>query len=329
MTEKPEHPAHDVAGEWDQYWRGAGEAGALTAGGARHPALRTFWMEYFAAVRDDFPSPRLLDVASGSGAVIECALEAFAGAALDAWCLDSSPAAIQGLRERFPSVTGLRCDAGSIPSEAGRFDLITSQFGIEYAGLDAIRRLPDALTPDGRIVLLMHHEGGLIQAECAASLDAVKRVQSCRFIELARDMFAAGFAAVRGADRNPYDDAATKLAPAVQSLEELMSESGQDVAAGTVARLYHDVARIHSRLPNYDPDEVLGWLERMASELEAYGGRMASMLEAALDAPEFERLCQSLTERGCILDTAGPFKPSDHEEPLGWALVARHATPAQ
>jgi SAM-dependent methyltransferase len=280
-------------------------------------------MDFFASARDASTAPRLLDVASGSGAVIECALEAFAGAALDAWSLDSSAAAIEGLRERFPAVTGLRCDAGSIPPEAGHFDLITSQFGIEYAGVGAIGGLPAALAPGGRIALLLHHGGGLIQAECAASLEAVKRVQSCRFVARARDMFDAGFAAVRGADRAPYDESAKRLAPAVQSLEDLMSELGQDVAAGTVARLYHDVARIHGRLPHYDPDEVLSWLERMEGELEAYGGRMASMLEAGLDAEEFERACASLTARGCILDTAGPFRASDRDEPFGWALIAR------
>ena len=326
MTEKPVDPTPGSAGEWDQYWRGAGEAGAWTAGGARHPALRLFWMQFFESARDAVSSPRLLDVASGSGAVIECALEAFAGATLDAWCLDSSAAAIEGLRERFPAVTGLQCDAGSIPPEAGRFDLITSQFGIEYAGVGAIRGLPDALAPGGRIALLLHHTDGLIQAECAASLDAVNRVQSSNFVALARDMFAAGFAAVRGADRTPYDESAKRLSPAVEAVEKVMSELGPDVAAGTVTQLYNDVARIHSRLPHYDPDEVLGWLERMESELETYGGRMASMLNAALDAEDFERACQSLTARGCILETAGPFKASDRDEPFGWALVAGDST---
>lgn len=323
MTEKPANPAHHVGQDWDRYWRGAGEAGAWTAGGARHPAIRSFWMDFFSSAREAVPSPRLLDVASGSGAVIECALAVFTEARVDAWSVDSSEAAIEGLRQRFPGITGLACDARSIPPEAGRFDLVTSQFGVEYAGLETVESLPALLAPGGWIALLMHHDQGAIQAECSASLDAVSRLQASGFVALAREMFDAGFAAARGADRVPYDAAAARLAPAARALEEIVSEYGQDVAAGTVAQLYSDVAGIHARLPHYDPGEVLGWLERMELELDAYAGRMASMLKAAVDAAGFERVRQSLTAQGCILEKAGPFRASDHDALLGWALVAR------
>lgn len=329
MTDKPANPATHAAQDWDRYWRGAGEADAWTAGGARHPAIRSFWMDFFASAREANPSPRLLDIASGSGAVIECALEVFEGSAVDAWSLDSSEAAIEGLRQRFPGITGLVCDARSIPPDAGRFDLVTSQFGVEYAGLEAASSLPGSLAPGGWIALLLHHSGGVIQAECAANRNAARRVQAAGFVTLARDMFEAGFAAVRGADRKAYDDAAAQLAPALRVVEDIVREYGQEVAAGTVAQLYGDVARIHERLPHYDPNEVLGWLERMDLELEAYAGRMASMLGAAVDGPGFERLCQSLTEQGCILDQAGPYSASDDEAPLGWALVARSSPPKQ
>ena len=327
LNKPPTNPATHTAHDWDQYWRGAGEVGAWTAGGARHPAIRAFWTDFFTSAREAFPSPRLLDVASGSGAVVECAMEVFAGAPIDAWSLDSSEAAIEGLRDRFPGLTGLVCDARSIPPEVGRFELVTSQFGVEYAGLEALGSLPGLLAPEGRIALLLHCSRGAIQTECAASLDAVNRMQASGFVALAGDMFDAGFAAARGADRVPYDEAASRLAPALKAIEGIVSEYGQDVAAGTIARLYGDVATIHSRLPHYDREEVLGWLERMNSELDAYAGRMTSMLEAALDGPAFERVCRSLTSGGCVLDNAGPFKVTDQDAPLGWALVGHISRP--
>ncbi len=320
MTSEPQADA--TTRGWDTYWQGTGDLGAWTAGGVSHPAIRAYWEDFFSRRREQPGSSALLDLASGNGAVVECALGVFGDGALEITCVDLSEAAINNIGERFPGVRGLVCDAVSIPLESATFDLVTSQFGIEYAAPGAIGEAARLLAPGGSLALMLHHRDGSIQRECAANLDAVTRVRDSAFVSLAREMFSAGFAAVRGADRRPYDDAAAKLAPAVKALEEILGEHGVGVAGDTVARLYEDVARIHGRMPHYETDEVLQWLERMDGELEAYAGRMSSMLGAALDADGFERVRAALNGDTRSIERAGPLTVQGEELPLAWVVEA-------
>jgi SAM-dependent methyltransferase len=127
-------------------------------------------------------------------------------------------------------VHGLVCDARSIPLQSETFDIVTSQFGVEYAGVEAIEEAARLLAPGGCLALVLHIREGRIHGECAASLDAITRVQESGFIPLAIAMFRTGFAAVRGANRAPYEAAASGLAPAVAELESVMSQHGEQVA---------------------------------------------------------------------------------------------------
>lgn len=102
-----------------------------------------------------------------------------------------------------------------------------------------------------------------------------------------------------------------------------MTEYGEGVAGDTIARLYSDVGRIHSNLPKYDPDEVLGWLDSMEQELQAYAGRMSSMMGAAITKAAFSDLCSQLTSSGFSLDRSEPLLTTGQSIPLAWVLVAR------
>src|SRR6056300_779946 len=59
---------------WDTYWQGAGSGAAFSRGGTSHPVVLSFWGSFFAKVREDYVRPRVADIASGSGAVVDCAL---------------------------------------------------------------------------------------------------------------------------------------------------------------------------------------------------------------------------------------------------------------
>ncbi len=172
---------------------------------------------------------------------------------------------------------------------------------------------------------MLHNESGVMQRECRESLDAVTRLQKSQFIERARQMFEAGFAAVRGADRAAYEEAAKKLAPAVAELESVMEEYGHGVAGDTIARVYGDVARIHEDMPHYEPGEVLAWLDRMKDELVTYTGRMSSMIESAIDSAGFEAVCTRLRAGGLDIERAAPLHAPDTDLPLAWVLVAARA----
>lgn len=189
-------------------------------------------------------------------------------------------------------------DARAVPLESGSYDIVTSQFGIEYAGLDAINEIARLPVSGGRLALLLHHRHGGIYRQCSASLDAIRILQESHFIPRTIETFKAGFAAYRGESNSNVPDAAVKMNSAIKAVESIMIKHGSGVADGIVIRFYKDIATIHSRLPKFEKSEVLGWLEGMQQELEAYAERMASMCAAAIDGASFDGLSDTLERCG-------------------------------
>jgi len=322
LSKKDQNKASSTQG-WNTYWQGASSsAQAFTSGGASHPGFPLFW----STPLDDFlsarPNARILDIATGSGAVIE-SLSQLANTRLEnVSCVDISEAAIDGVQRRFPGIVGVVADANSIPLETGQYDLVTSQFGIEYAGPAAIDEAVRLLAPDGSLIFLMHIHDGVLYRECSAAIDALRRTRQCGFIQLARDFFELGFAAVRGADRAAYDDAGLKLNPAIQELEAIISDHGQHVAGDMIEYLLTTVQTIHKRIQYHEPDEVLDWLETADQELEKHEERMDSMHQSALDKNAFKAVCENLAGQGLILDRAEPLHLEADALPFAWALLA-------
>ena len=311
---------------WNRYWTGAGRSGAYGSGGVSHPAIDAFWRDFLASVARPADSTRVLDLATGNGAMIEALVRAGISAD-DITCVDLSPAAIASVQERFPGVTGVVADVAALSLPAGRFDLVTTQFGVEYGGEAALAAAPTLVAPDGVLAMLLHASGSLISRESQANLEAIEALRATAFVELASRLFETGFAAVRGADRAPYDLAGAALSPAVRAVEAIIEANGAGVAGGTVARLYEDVARIHQGLPRYDPTEVSEWVDSMRTEIEQYADRMRSMLDAAIDEDRFRDYCAALSAQGFDITRAGALVAGD-DDILAWVLLAKRSATA-
>lgn len=316
------HDPKSNPASWDKYWHGTGTAEAFSAGGASHPGIQVFWSDFFQSITGRYAPPRHVDLATGNGAVVEASLNLLANDKPTVTCVDISESAIRNVEARFPGVVGVVSDAASIPLDDYGFDVVTSQFGIEYAGPDAVPEAARLVAPGGALGLLMHIEDGIVHKECEDSLAAIKAIRESDFVALAIELFRNGFAAVRGADRAPYDAAGSNFAPAVSAAERIMDEYGDDVAGGSIAKLYDDIARIHSRMPNYDPDEVLGWLSTMDDEMAGYSARMSSMLATASSRSAFEQVCAQLQSSGLKISMANELLVGEETRPLAWALVA-------
>jgi ubiquinone/menaquinone biosynthesis C-methylase UbiE len=312
------NPSHN---SWDTFWQGS-EAAAYSGCGLNHPVIVAFWDRYFKKLRELHEQPSIIDIASGSGAVIDRILSVFGPETKRLTCLDISKAAIDRISSKYPGVTGIVADANKVPAADKQFDIATSQFGIEYAGSGAFEETCRLVADGGHIAMVLHYKGGAIYNECTKNLAAIRRALEAKFVPLAIDLFEAGFRAIGGGDRVPYDVAATALAPAVAELEAIIAEFGTDAADETIVKLYEDVDRVHSNMPAHEPVEVLDWLRRTQHELDAYAERMSAMCDSALDEDVFERICERLRSNGFSIETASILAMSVNDVPLAWVLVA-------
>ena len=87
MTESP-----SVSADWDTYWRGSSDGASFSSDGVDHPRVRQFWVDTFKTLAGG-EKLRLVDVASGVGAVVEIARDVLGDDGFAATCLDSSGAA--------------------------------------------------------------------------------------------------------------------------------------------------------------------------------------------------------------------------------------------
>ena len=60
-----------VIDSWDTYWAGAQSSSAFSGGGTTDPLVLSFWDEIFRDIRERRDDVRIIDIASGNGAVID------------------------------------------------------------------------------------------------------------------------------------------------------------------------------------------------------------------------------------------------------------------
>jgi len=307
---------------WDRYWRGMKEGGQFGVGGASHPRLNQFWREYFSSIGAHAGPKKIIDIGSGDGAIVAAAIDTLGDDSVDLTCLDISRHALELLLQRYPDVDGIVANALHVPLASESFELVTSQFGVEYAGAAAFEEAARLVAPGGQLVLLAHHRSSVMYEDCSASLDAVEGLKACQFITRSIALFEAGFATLQGADRRPYDSAAQDLLPAYRELERIMRRYGKHVAGDTLLRLYEDVDNIHQHMERYDAAEILQWLARMDGELDGYTRIMGAMRDAALDEPQFRAVCEAVKDTGLTVQQALPLHSDDIGLPIAWVLTA-------
>ncbi len=149
---------------WTAYW----QAGAMhscpgTFNDAYQGAIGTLWLDLAAGLHKD---DRVLDLGTGNGALPKLLWESApdrSGLRIDAVDLaELRPTWFDP--EHFP---GIRFQSGvameQLPYAAESFDVVVSQYGIEYARRpDVFHEVLRVATPEARLLFVMHHADGLL-----------------------------------------------------------------------------------------------------------------------------------------------------------------------
>lgn len=311
--------------DWDVYWLSATQAALQSEGGARDQVLAQFWHALFDGLLARSGSKRWLDLACGNGAVTGFAITASgaAGVPVEMTCVDYSAAAVEEAGKRYPGIKGIACDIRRLPLGDQSFDLVASQFGIEYAGDEAFEEAARLVAPGGLFAAVVHLRDGAIYRECRENLDVIERTTESALLARARDAFAAGFELEAGRlDEpafRPYDEA---LVSSVQATATLLTSAPPSAARQLVAMVYRDLGHMYPRLPNYEPAAVFDWIELMRAEFDSYGGRMASMLDAARDEAGIAAITERLTGAGLAIAELRKLGMGADDADAAWALIA-------
>lgn len=311
---------------WDEFWRAREKAVQQEDIGSRDPAPAEYWDTFFRKEFASVRQPRLLDVACGVGAVTAIALRAAEATTADvaAYCADYSVSAVAELRKSAPEVLGVACDARALPYLDCSFDLVVSQFGIEYAGVEAFDEAARLVDAGGALVALIHIANGAIHKECADNLGVIETLNKARFLALARDAFAAGFDLVAGkitaVDFQEFDQ---RFSPAVEAAKEVLRIKGPLAAGGLLANVYRDIGYMYTRMQNYVPDEVFAWFDGVSDELASYEGRMASMTRSALDKSDISTVADRIARLGFTVQPPDVLSLKKVGAVGAWVLIAR------
>lgn len=313
-----------IGQSWDSYWQGTYNASAHKDGGPQDVALELFWSELLSElISTTQQNICLLDVACGNGAVTGIALKVAnqKKIKLISHCTDYSLSAVQSVQKKYPSVRGVSSDAKHLPFQPASFDAVVTQFGIEYAGTDAFSECAELVSPSGIFAAIVHLKDGAIYKECQESLDVSQKIAEIRVLELAKVAFKAAFDVLEGEiSQDIFIQADKNFAPAVNKMKSILVEKGKDVAGGTVYGLFNDLGHMYSDIESYHANDVFEWIDKMVFELEAYSGRMSSMLNAAIDEQELQKIIELVANKGMSVSRKGQLSFSK-DRPAAWFIV--------
>ena len=296
---------------WSDYWQREGAKGEVfvNAEGESHPALAEYWQRQLASVAGP---ARIIDLASGAGSIYahmpeEHEFELFAA--------DISPVALETLSGRFDKVSTKVCSADDVPFEDGSFDLVVSQFGIEYAGLPAFGEAARLVAPGGRLIALCHFRDGYIDSDNRAQLAEARLVADVGFIDKAVALATAAF----GADPARHRQAQDEFVPVGHQVTAAIRRQQK----GIHTYLFGGFRQLYERRRQYDLADITGWLEAMRGELEINLDRLSRMCEAALSEADMEKVHELFEAKGLEDVHCTPFETSGNDLPVAWDLTAR------
>lgn len=306
---------------WSRYWQTGAAHSCGTSYGERYGgAIAAFWQQ----VSGDTPEgSRLLDVATGSGAVPRLWRHWRTTDHWDAVDLSTTPPAwLQDAGDGVHFHGEVRAEA--LPFPPASFDLVTSQYGIEYADMQrAVPEVLRVLAPTGGVALVLHHRDArpvtlarteLAHLDWALGTDGL--VPACA------DMLgpAAAASTAEGRERlarDPAAEAARLRFNAAQTAlrERTVTQDGAD----TLVEIRDAVGALIRLAMQRGESQARAGLARWQVALADHRWRLAELCTCALDPAAAQALAARFEQAG-RRTTLGSLVDGAHL--MGWTLRA-------
>jgi ubiquinone/menaquinone biosynthesis C-methylase UbiE len=308
---------------WRAYWQENRLAACVPDNPASARAIETHWKSFFSGLDD---AVEVLDIATGNGVLLLWAYEAARaqGRELSLTGVDLAeidPARfLPEHREALASVHFIgNTPAESLPFGDNRFDVLVSQYGLEYADLDrALDEVARVLKPGGQLHWLAHDAHSVVVAQGRELLRQIDFLLAPGGPFVTMKAFAEAQPQGKKADR------------ATRQLTEALISAQAYCQANPPAALLRDLCKgildTANSIENYQPADVQRWLKENRRRLHEQRQRISDLQSAQLTGERLAQLEQSLHSACWTAVSIKPLAAGQAGESVGVMISAVRTT---
>ena len=311
-----------------------GDTPQAGVGATSRPPLAGHWLGWLAAHVGS--GARVLDLGTGNGALPRWLLQACPGLPLQcdgvdvvplqpAWLATLPP--VQQAQVHFHAGVS----AAQLPFAAGGYDLVLSQYGMEYAGWP--QALPEALrmlAPGGRLALVLHHAASRPARLAREEIDHAHWLLHSGWLPAATQMAQA--LSLLGSEsgrltlaREPHWAAVRQRFDQFQ--QDLRERSDDSLCPDLLIDAQHWCTQAFRRSAEQGAAAGEAAMAQVGGMVQDAEARLQDLLAHVLDEAQFQALCQAVARAGLATHEARTLHDDGHL--MGWWLSAqRPATPA-
>ena len=289
-------------GIWSQYWHYDRIASCFDDAGARNydDSIADGWRAFFADLAN---GACILDLCTGNGAAALLAAEDRRAArivAVDQADIDP-PSYVTRHAELYAAID-FRGETSieALPYGDGAFDAVVSQYGIEYS--DLFRSIPEAvrmLAPGGRLRFVIHAADGVVARDATAVIsDADLLLNEIDLPGHAARCFEAVLAAERSGGEAGRADSS------FASFQDALMRTARHVPQASDRTMFRNSGAVlldsFQRRGHFELAQLLDKTEQVRAEIAHHRGRLAALVDAALDAKAAAALADRLGALGGV-----------------------------
>ncbi|QHJ13655.1 hypothetical protein FX988_03924 [Paraglaciecola mesophila] len=305
---------------WESHWQKTNDTAAFEESTPLHNYLQKHWSFFLKQTISPHNDTKLVDLACGKGTVSELAVsqgKAASTSSLEIHCVDASFSAVQNIAKRLGITAACQADCASLPYQNNSFDLVVSQFGIEYAPIHSSSEFARILKSSGTFAAVIHCKNGAIYNDCYEKRKLFETVLSLNLFEYAQDAFTAGYAVVAGKlPLDAFQRADADFAPVIEQYKQLILSTKSE-AKSILIQVLKDIGFMYENIESHSEHDVSAWLASTKLEFINFKDRMSSMVSAAMDEEQVCQLLPPFLEKG-FSHVICERLSLDNEPPFAW-----------
>jgi ubiquinone/menaquinone biosynthesis C-methylase UbiE len=304
---------------WRDYWKADRPASCMPQNERTAQEIAATWQQWFAECAG---GSRILDIATGNGIVLNHAAaagrqlhRAFALTGVDLADIDPQRY-LTSLEDDMRAATFIGAVAAErLPFETRSFDVVVSQYGLEYADLEqALAEVARVLAPGGMLHWLAHSESSEVVQQNREQALEVEYLLAARGPVYYMNTFVAR-------QRRRKD-----MQYSMEMLNESFARAYEWCKAHPPAKVVQEMcsgfADIANRWQAYDPVDLAKMLEDSERRLTSHSARIRSLLDAVMTPQRRQSLQAILTRAPWQNLTIDPVRVGEGPSEIGLHIRA-------